>query len=232
MIRRPPRSTRTATLLPYPTLCRSDVASDGLGNATAIGYGASGPASNAMRFGNDNVTDWGFGANTAAGQALVVGSNASNGNGAFLTEGGVWTNTSDRNKKENFTEIDGSNLLEKLLQLEITRWNYKSQPSSVTHIGPVAQDFYRLFKTVNSNKHISSLDPSGIALRAIQELIKKDRELAQKNQELDERIEEIDLLKARLDKLSAKMERIETLIAEGLPAAPVVLAGASGESGR
>src|SRR3546814_20689253 len=102
-------------------------------------------------------------------------SDLSNVNGAFLTESGVWTNTFDRNKKENFTEIDGSNLLEKLLQLEITRWNYKSQPSSVTHIGPVAQDFYRLFKTGTSNKHISSLEPSGIALRALQNLLKKDK---------------------------------------------------------
>src|SRR3546814_17967773 len=107
-----------------------------------------------MRFGNDNVTDWGVGANTAAGQALVVGSNARNGNGAFLTEGGVWTNTSDRNKKAHFTEIDGSHLLEKLLLLDITSCNSTLKPSSVTHIVPFDQDLYRFFITVTSNTHI------------------------------------------------------------------------------
>src|SRR3546814_9219851 len=36
MIRRPPRSTRTATLFPYPTLFRSKRSSDALGTATEL----------------------------------------------------------------------------------------------------------------------------------------------------------------------------------------------------
>src|SRR3546814_6585264 len=36
MIRRPPRSTRTATLFPYPTLFRSKRISDALGTATEL----------------------------------------------------------------------------------------------------------------------------------------------------------------------------------------------------
>ena len=37
------------------------------------------------------------------------------------------------------------------------------------HIGPMAQDFYKLFNLGNDDKSISTIDPSGIALAAIKE---------------------------------------------------------------
>ena len=45
------------------------------------------------------------------------------------------------------------------------------------HIGPMAQDFYRLFEVGYDDKTISTIDPAGIALAAIQELYKRNQEL-------------------------------------------------------
>jgi Chaperone of endosialidase len=137
-------------------------------NSTAIGYSATCSNSNSMSFGNGAVTTWAFGRpSVTAGSALQVGFNGSNGNGATLTNGGVWTNASDSTKKENITTLDGTDILAKLKQLPITRWKYKG--TDEYHIGPMAQDFHALFNVGVDDKSISSLDPAGIALKAIQE---------------------------------------------------------------
>ena len=114
----------------------ADASSTGLSNATAIGYNSTVGASNTMSFGASNVTAWVFGIPkvTNAGYALQVGSTSSNGNGAYLTTGGAWTNTSDRNKKENFLILDGADILDRICQLPITRWNYKGEQIINTHM--------------------------------------------------------------------------------------------------
>lgn len=110
--------------------------------------------------------------------------------GAYLSVFGAWTNSSDRNKKENFTELDRDDLLNKVAQLEITHWNYKGDEAS--HIGPVAQQFYALFGLGNDSTSISTIDPAGIALAAIQEL--------------DKRTREIDALKTQLAQLRSQVD--------------------------
>ena len=143
-------------------------------NSTAIGFSCVVNTSNTMVFGNVNVQNWFFGTpSTVAGSALVVGTNSSNGNGAYLTSGGVWTNASDQFKKENFELLDNTEILDKIGELPITRWNYKGLPEQ--HIGPMAQDFYRIFRVGTDDKTISTIDPSGIALAGIQGLYTKVR---------------------------------------------------------
>jgi hypothetical protein len=139
-------------------------------NATVIGYQAIAKTSNTMVFGDASVRSWLFssGATAATGKAFIVGSNATNGNGAYLSTGGVWTNASDFHKKENFRSLDETALLDKIDQLPVTRWNYKGL--SDRHIGPMAQDFYQLFQLGENDKAISTIDPSGIALGAVQGL--------------------------------------------------------------
>ncbi len=107
--------------------------------------------------------------------------------GAGLTWDGNWVSVSDRNAKENFEAIDGRALLDQIARLPVTRWNYKKTPG-VQHIGPTAQDFQAAFALGGPDTTITTIDPSGIALRAIQQL---DRE----NQELRA---ELDALKAQV----------------------------------
>ncbi|MFZ1528366.1 MAG: tail fiber domain-containing protein [Ferruginibacter sp.] len=139
-----------------------------LNNTTAIGYKAIVSTSNTMVFGDGNVDRWAFGIPTTNAQhALEVGNAAANGNGAYLTQGGNWTNTSDISKKEDFSDLNPAELLQKISQLSIRRWKYKG--TNEYHIGPTAQQFYRLFNVGTDDKGISTVDPAGIALAAIQE---------------------------------------------------------------
>jgi hypothetical protein len=90
--------------------------------------------------------------------------------GAYLSGGGVWTDSSDRNAKENFTPVDGRKVLGQVAALPITRWNYKAEGATVRHIGAVAQDFHAAFGVGPDDKHIAPLDGNGVALAAIQGL--------------------------------------------------------------
>jgi hypothetical protein len=114
--------------------------------------------------------------------------------GAHLTPGGVWTNASDENLKENFQSVDGAELLEKIEQLQISEWNYKNESDETKHIGPTAQDFQKIFGVGSDGKSISTIDPSGIALAAIKELKKE-------NTELKKQIEELSGLKGEIEQL-------------------------------
>jgi FtsZ-binding cell division protein ZapB len=191
---------------------KADAFTTGLYNATAIGNGSKVSASNTMAFGNAIVTGWAFGLTTVnSGHALEVGSTSLNGNGAYLTTGGTWTNASDRNKKEHFQDLDGKDVLARISSLPITRWNYKGEPSSVTHIGPVAQDFYRLFHTGNDSISISTIDPAGVALIGVKELKNENDNLKSQLEALQKENEQ---LKSSLKNQESKIESMSTDIAE------------------
>jgi trimeric autotransporter adhesin len=147
-----------------------------LNNTTSIGYNARVDANNTMVFGNTDVENWVFGRTTTLNvSALIVGDNSNNGNGAYLSRGGVWVNTCDVNKKEDFSSLDTEGLLKKISKLNIQRWKYKG--TNEYHIGPTAQDFYKTFQVGVDDKGISTVDPAGITLAAIQQLIKENEEL-------------------------------------------------------
>jgi hypothetical protein len=167
-----------------------------LTNTTALGHQAAVVNSNTMAFGNDDVTGWIFGrSNSLVGAALVVGRDNTNGNGAFLTSGGTWTNTSDINRKEDFTEIDPEELLQNIAQLPITRWKYKG--TNEYHIGPTAQEFHKLFSLGVDDKTISTVDPAGIALAAIKEQQKIITQQEKQIQQLEKRIEALEIILSR-----------------------------------
>jgi len=99
-----------------------------------------------------------------------VGTDATNGNGAHVTNGGVWTNGSDRNSKRNFEQLDKRSILARVVELPVTKWQYKGEDEAIRHIGPMAQDFRAAFGLGGSEKHIGTLDADGVALAAIQGL--------------------------------------------------------------
>jgi hypothetical protein len=75
-------------------------------------------------------------------------------NSAALTDGGAWTNASDRALKADFTAIDAQAVLAKVAQLPIDEWSYKTEGGQ-RHLGPVAQDFYAAFGLGADDKHIT-----------------------------------------------------------------------------
>jgi hypothetical protein len=121
---------------------------------------------------------------------LHVGTNASNGNGAYLSSAGVWTNSSSRTFKENFTPFDGSELLRKISALSVTTYNYKN--STEKHIGPVAEEFVGAFDTgviresdgKRDDQYLAGSDVAGVALAGVKELLNLINQLKDENSQL------------------------------------------------
>ena len=140
-----------------------------------------------------------------AGGAIRVGTSANNGNGAFLSAAGVWTNASSRTFKDAFASVDPLNVLDKLVAMPVMTWFYKDNHDDGKHIGPVAEDFAEVFGFGGNEKYIGTVDESGVALAAIQGLNKKveaeNSSLKQQNAGLHSKL---DALTARLDKLESR----------------------------
>lgn len=103
---------------------------------------------------------------------------------------GTLTQNSNVHSKQNFRQVDGPEILAMLRELDVTRWNFKSDPGT-DHIGPMAQDFYAVFGLGNRSDRIAPLDTSGVALAAIKAL----------QEELDARDALIEKLEARITAL-------------------------------
>ena len=202
------------TLLGYG----ADVGVSNIYNATAIGYNTRVQSANEMRFGNGSVTQWGLGVDPASGHALEVGTNATNGNGAYCTLTGTWVVLSDRNKKENFTEPDGNEILLKVDKLAIPRWNYKGDDPMIQHIGPMAQDFYGAFNVGNDNVSISTIDPAGIALVSIKMLSDQNKVTQIQNTELAKKANDLStqnlLLQQKIGAAEQTLASRQTLLAD------------------
>lgn len=119
---------------------------------------------------------------------IHVGTNAFNGNGAHLTVGGNWTNTSSITKKDRFEDLESKDILNSISQLDIKKWSYIN--TNEYHIGPFAEDFYRIFGTgdlnnKNANQYLSTGDVAGVSLRGVQVLIDENKVLKHKLETLE-----------------------------------------------
>lgn len=144
-----------------------------------------------------------LGRTTEASEPLPTGVFLLTSTGANLTNTGVWTNASDRNKKENFSPVNTREILDKVAALPITTWNYKVDEDTVQHLGPMAQDFYEAFGLGQDDTTLNSINTNGVALAAIQGLNdlsgeQSDR-IASLEAENDRLREQLEALEARLD---------------------------------
>jgi hypothetical protein len=73
--------------------------------------------------------------------------------------------------------VDGFEILEKLARLPISTWNYKKDPPSTRHLGPMAQDFAASFGLGDSDVTINTLDANGVVMVAVQALYRKVKAL-------------------------------------------------------
>lgn len=104
--------------------------------------------------------------------ALVVGTDSTNGNGAYLSSGGTWTNGSSRQFKRAFQSVNTAAILQKVIALPISTWEYKESTEG-RHLGPMAEDFAATFELGKDERRIATVDESGVALAAIQGLNEK-----------------------------------------------------------
>jgi hypothetical protein len=121
-----------------------------------------------------------------------------------VTVYGTFNNLSDRNAKQDFAPVSSGEILDEVSRLPVSEWSYKEDPQT-RHVGPVAQDFYSIFKIGTDDKHIAPIDEGGVALAAIQGLNQKVEELTAQNGQLQK---QNDLLVERLDQLQAAVNRL------------------------
>ena len=119
---------------------------------------------------------------------------------------GTLSESSDRDKKENFEEVDCEAILKQVADLSITTWNYKADEEDVRHMGPVAQDFRGAFKLGDSDKTIATTDKVGVSLAAIKAL----------NTKLKGKDGEIESLRNELQEVNDRMERLEAMLEQAL----------------
>ncbi len=181
----------------------------------ATGYGAKVDASHdgAMVFADGTALNFTssaaneFAARCTGGARFV---SAVNGSGTptagvgLAPGGGSWSSMSDRNAKADFEAIDKRELLDRLANMPITTWRYKTQDASMRHIGPVAQDFHAAFGVGEDDKHITMIDADGVALGAIQGL----------HELLKEKDAQIAALKDRNAKLEARFAAMEATVTQ------------------
>jgi hypothetical protein len=98
--------------------------------------------------------------------------------------GGAWGNLCDVNQKRLHGVVNTSDVLQKVSALPLYNWSYKTQDERIQHIGPTAQDFHATFGLGDNNTTISTLDPAGVTLAAVQELAKQLEAIRQENTEL------------------------------------------------
>jgi len=112
-----------------------------------------------------------------------------------------WQFASDRNLKDHIAAVDTDLVLNNLRQLPLAEWNYIGFKQR--HIGPMAQDFHRVFPFNDQDKMLNDADLHGVALAAIQGLDKRVERLAR------EKDAEIANLKRQNESLAERLANLE-----------------------
>ena len=86
--------------------------------------------------------------------------------GAHVTTGGVWTNSSSREKKQNISELTVADALAALAELQPVQFNYRSDAQE-DYVGFIAEDVPELVATAD-RKGLSTMDIVAVLTRVIQ----------------------------------------------------------------
>jgi hypothetical protein len=158
--------------------------SAGVYGYSTIGYGVYGYGDNGIgiyAYSQNNTALYAYSESTTGGYAAYF-------QGPAYVEGTLTANSyvtaSDKNIKDHFEAIDRESILDRVSELPVTSWEFKSDKTRLRHVGPMAQDFHAAFHlNGDDDKHINLADMAGVSLAAIQELNTqmkaKDAEIAE-----------------------------------------------------
>jgi hypothetical protein len=143
-----------------------------------------------------------IGENTAGGWAGVFHGPVKISGALSVSSCTGCTMQSDQNLKTNFSSINPRFILDRLADIPLTAWNYKTDNSSIRHIGPMAQDFRAAFQLGVDDKHIDMIDANGVTMASIQALYQmmqeKDKQIAEQGAQIRQQAGQITELRARL----------------------------------
>ena len=104
---------------------------------------------------------------------------------------------SDRSLKRDIEPIDRFAVLDTVSRLPISTWSYKSDPTDVRHMGPMAQDFKAAFGLGDTDRGYYSIDAHGVSLAAIQALYELGQEQSRRIDRLEKENESLRRLVAK-----------------------------------
>ena len=95
-------------------------------------------------------------------------------NGASCTAGGVWTDASSRELKENIEDLGVAEAEEALRELVPVKYNYKADKEE-RHVGFIAEDAPELVAS-KDRKTMSPMNVVGVLTKVVQELDKMSKD--------------------------------------------------------
>ena len=128
-------------------------------------------------------------------------------NGTFEVTAGL-TNPSSIKLKDRFATVAPMLVLDKINQLDISEWSYKSDPD-VRHIGPTAESFYEAFGLGTGGDNISTIDADGVSLIAIQALTDQ---IEEQQGDISQLVKELDQKDQEIKNLTERLMRIEVML--------------------
>jgi hypothetical protein len=144
---------------------------------------------------------------------IHVGTSTSNGNAAYLTNGGVWTQGTGKASRGEVLPLDGKDVLGRIENIPIESWACKG--TDERHIGPAAEDFHAQFEVgvvdeggKRDTEHLAAYDMAGVALVGVQELYRMVREQQQMALELELKNKKVEELEMRLTQMESLVETI------------------------
>ena len=118
---------------------------------------------------------------------------------------GTLFQSSDENLKTAFDKIDADDVLDKIADMPIQSWQFKSDDPNQRHIGPTSQDFQSAFKLGPDEKTIAPVDGIGVSLVAIKAL---HNQLDQKNKQVAKLTDQVAGQQKRLDRQQRLLEQL------------------------
>jgi trimeric autotransporter adhesin len=205
--------------------------------AIAIGHNAYGIADKSVALGNNISTNnkngsfiFGDGStsvitkNTALNQMMMrfaggyrLYSNTALTQGVYMPAGtSGWSNISDRNAKEGFSDVDGEKILKSIQRMPVTSWAYKGSDSAIRYIGPMAQDFHQEFGLGGSDSlGINSISMDGVNMAAVKALIDRTDELKDTQKSLVSTEAKVAKQDEEIEELRKEMESLKRMINRG-----------------
>ncbi|MDP2110751.1 MAG: tail fiber domain-containing protein [Thiobacillus sp.] len=164
-----------------------------------------------------------YSGNVGINTAAVAGVPISTATGALLTAGGVWLNSSSRERKEHIEALSGAQALQALAELRPVTYNYKVDAEE-KHVGFIAEDVPELLAS-KDRKSLSALDIVAVLTKAVQEqkrtleeksrmVDEQQKMLVEQKHTLEEKSQMVDEQKQMLDEQKQALETLAATVAE------------------
>jgi hypothetical protein len=131
----------------------------------------------------------------------VLGDGDTEVGGTLKVIGGSCTGCSppsDRSLKTSISAVNPRSILDKLASVPVQSWRYKTEPETVRHIGPMAQDFRAAFGLGESGRTLNTVDAQGVTMASVQALYQMMLEKEGRIERQERRIERLEAQLRRL----------------------------------